>query len=59
MSFQKYVEPFKEEFSETTEALLEDTYVDSIKPSGDCSNELVKFKKKSTKIMGTGGFELH
>ena len=58
-SFQKHVEPFEEDFLETTKALLEDTYVDDVQSGGDCSNELVIFKEKSTKIMGTGGFELH
>ena len=57
--FQKHVEPFEEKFPETTEALLEDTYVDDIHSGGDCPNELVKFKEESTKIMGAGGFELH
>ena len=57
--FQKYVEPFKKEFPETTEALLENTYVDDIQSGGDCSNELVKFKVESTKVMRVGGFELH
>ena len=58
-SFQKYVEPFEDTFPETTEALLEDTYVDHIQSGGDCPNDLVKFKEESTKIMGAGGFELH
>ena len=56
--FQKHVEPFEEEFPETTEALLEYTYVDDIQSGGDCPNELVKFKEES-RIMGAGGFELH
>ena len=51
-SFQKNVEPFEEEVPETTEALLEDTYVDDIQSGGDYFNELVKFKEESTKIMG-------
>ena len=58
-SFQKHVEPFEEDFLETTKALLEDTNVDDVQSGGDCSNELVIFKEKSTKIMGTAGFELH
>ena len=57
-SFQKHVEIFEEKFSETTEALLEDTYVDNMQSGGDCPNELLKFKEESTKIMGAGGFEL-
>ena len=57
--FQKHVEPFEEKFPETTEALLEDTYVDDIQSGGDCPNELVKFKEESTKIMGAGRFKLH
>ena len=58
-SFQKHVEPLEEKFPETTEALLEDTYVDDIQSGGDCPNELVKFKEESTKTIGAGGFELH
>ena len=58
-SIQKHVEPFQEEFPETTEALLEYTYVDDTQSGGDCSNELVKFKEESTTIMGAGGFEPH
>ena len=57
-SFQKNVEPFEEEVPETTEALLEDTYVDDIQSGGDYFNELVKFKEESTKIMGADWFEL-
>ena len=58
-SFEKHVESFKEKFPETTEALLEDTYVDDIQSGGDCPKELIKFKEESTKIMGEGGFKLH
>ena len=57
-SFQKHVEPFKEEFPEATEALSEYTYVDDVQSGGDFSNESVKLKEEST-IMGAGGFELH
>ena len=58
-SFRKHVEPFEEYFLETKKALLEDTCVDDVQLGGECSNELVIFKEKSMKIMGTGGFELH
>ena len=58
-SFQKQVESFEEKFPETTEALLEDTYVEEIQSGGDCPNELIKFKEESTKMMGEGGFKLH
>ena len=34
--FQKHVEPFEEKFPKTTEALLEDTYVDDVQSGGDC-----------------------
>ena len=33
--FEEHVEPFEEKFPETTEALLEDTYVDEIQSGGD------------------------
>ena len=58
-SFEKHVESFKEKFPETTEALLENTYVDDIQSGGDCPKELIKLKEESTKIMGEDGFKLH
>ena len=58
-TLQKHVKQFNKEYPETAKALLEDTYVDDVQSGGDSIAELQRFKDKTTKIMGKGGFTLH
>ena len=46
-------------FPDTTDELLNNTYVDDVQSGGDHSDKFIKFKEESTKIMDGGGFHLH
>ena len=58
-TLQKHIQGYKEEFPETGQSLLEDTYVDDIQGGGGTAHDAATFKEESTEILSEGGFTLH
>ena len=59
VTLKKHVSQYTEKFPDTTDELLNNTYVHDVQSGGDHSDKLFKFKEESTKIMEGGGFHLH
>ena len=58
-TLQKHISDYEEEFTATSQSLLQDTYVDDIQGGGDAEEDAGTFKEESTKILSEGGFSLH
>ena len=55
----KHLNQYKEQYPETVEQLMQNTYVDDVQCVADDEKELFKFREESTRIMAEGGFTLH
>ena len=59
VTLKKHVSQCTEAFPDTTDELLNNTYVDDVQSGGDPSDKLITLKEEFMKIMEEGGFHLH
>lgn len=58
-TLKKHISQYREDFPETVETLLRNTYVDDAQGGGRSKEDLVKFKQEATHILQEAGFSLH
>ena len=56
---QKHITQYSEEYSETVETLLKNTYVDDVRFVSHDKEQLSKFKMEASRILQDRGFNLH
>ena len=56
---ETHLDPFKDIYPETVNALKDNTYVDNVQYGSNVKENLEKFKKESKLILKKGGFTLH
>ena len=58
-TIERHLEQYKEEYTDTINALKKNTYVDDIQYGRDIIESLRRFKVEATQIMAEAGFMLH